>query len=67
MPPPVEAQWALVERSLRQAATLLGESPTLLLHGGGAEALLPQLMSADYAPSLVLEGLAQWARAGNSR
>lgn len=57
----------LIERSLRQAATLLGEPPALLLHGGGAETLLAQLPSAEHAPSLVLEGLAQWARAGIAR
>lgn len=58
------AALGLIERSLHQATALLGEAPALLLHGGGAEALLAQLTSVDYAPSLVLEGLAQWARAG---
>ncbi|WP_368562483.1 type III pantothenate kinase [Pseudoxanthomonas sp. UTMC 1351] len=61
------AALGLIERSLHQATTLLGETPALLLHGGGAEALLPQLTTASYAPSLVLEGLAQWARAGIAR
>ena len=57
----------LIERSLAQAAALLGQTPALLLHGGGAEPLLPQLTSAEHAPSLVLEGLAQWALAGIPR
>jgi type III pantothenate kinase len=61
------AALGLIERSLHQAATLLGETPALLLHGGGAEALLAQFTAVEYAPSLVLEGLAQWARAGNAR
>jgi type III pantothenate kinase len=62
------AALGLIERSLAQAARLLGETPALLLHGGGAEALRGQLpAAAEYAPSLVLEGLAQWARAGIPR
>ncbi|MEJ1098174.1 MULTISPECIES: type III pantothenate kinase [unclassified Pseudoxanthomonas] len=61
------AALGLVERSLQRATILLGDKPTLLLHGGGAEPLLPQLASAEHAPSLVLEGLAQWARAGTPR
>ncbi|KAF1694615.1 type III pantothenate kinase [Pseudoxanthomonas koreensis] len=52
---------ALVERSLRQAALRLGREPELLLHGGGAEALLPLLPAATLRPALVLEGLAVWA------
>lgn len=61
------AALGLIDRSLHQAATLLGETPGLLLHGGGADALLAQLTTAEYAPSLVLEGLAQWAHAGIAR
>jgi type III pantothenate kinase len=61
------AALGLIDRSLQQAARLLGETPALLLHGGGADALLAQLAPAEYAPSLVLEGLAQWARAGIAR
>jgi type III pantothenate kinase len=60
------AALGLIERSLEQATTLLGETPALLLHGGGGDALLAQLAAAEYAPSLVLEGLAQWARAGHA-
>lgn len=56
---------ALIERSRDQAVSLLGQVPVLLLHGGGADALLPHLHDADPAPSLVLEGLAQWALAGS--
>lgn len=52
---------ALVERSQRQGAELLGAMPALLLHGGGAEPLLPLLPGAHYQPTLVLDGLARWA------
>ncbi|WP_141455522.1 type III pantothenate kinase [Pseudoxanthomonas sp. z9] len=58
------AALGLIERSLRLAARELGETPALLLHGGGAEALRAGLPEAEFAPSLVLEGLAQWAKAG---
>ena len=58
------AALGLIERSLRQAEQLLGKAPTLLLHGGGAEALAPHLPDALRAPSLVLEGLALWSRGG---
>ena len=52
---------ALIERSVAQAAQRLGGTPTLLLHGGGAPALLPLLGHAHFQPSLVLDGLARWA------
>lgn len=52
---------ALIERSLAQAAALLGTPPTLRVHGGGAPALLPLLPGARFEPSLVLDGLARWA------
>jgi len=52
----------LIEHSLRSASEQLGRAPKLLLHGGGAEALLPWLPKAELAPSLVLEGLARWTR-----
>ncbi|KAG0732551.1 hypothetical protein G6F66_014842 [Rhizopus arrhizus] len=52
---------ALVERSAQQAHALLGVAPSLLVHGGGAPALMPLLPGADYHPSLVLDGLARWA------
>ena len=52
---------ALVERSARHAQALLGVAPALLVHGGGAPALLPLLGHAHFQPSLVLDGLARWA------
>ena len=55
------ATLALVEQSLHAAAALLGQPPRVLLHGGGAAALAPALPDATIAPSLVLEGLAQWS------
>jgi len=53
----------LIEHSLRAATEQLGRTPTLLLHGGGAQALRPWLPKAEFAPALVLEGLACWTRA----
>lgn len=55
---------ALVARSLQAAVARIGRPPVLLLHGGGAGALLPRLPDAVHAPALVLEGLAQCVRAG---
>lgn len=52
---------ALIERSVQQAAQLLGQLPTLVVHGGGAVPLLPLLPAPIYRPSLVLDGLARWA------
>ncbi|TYT27063.1 type III pantothenate kinase [Luteimonas viscosa] len=60
------AALALVERSLAAAADACGAPVPLLLHGGGAEALLPHLRDAEHDPSLVLRGLAHWARSGPS-
>jgi type III pantothenate kinase len=56
------AALGLVAGSLDAAAGLLGARPRLLLHGGGATALLPHLGDAVHAPALVLEGLARCAR-----
>lgn len=56
------AALGLIERSARRARDL-GMTPRLWLHGGGADALLPHLDDARHAPTLVLEGLALWARA----
>lgn len=56
------AALGLIERSARHARDPLGTTPRLWLHGGGAEALLPHLDDARHAPTLVLEGLALWAR-----
>jgi type III pantothenate kinase len=57
------AALGVIDRSVAAATALLAEPPRLLLHGGGARALLPQLPHAGHAPALVLEGLARWARA----
>lgn len=54
---------ALVERSLARAAALLGHTPALHVHGGGAAALAGHLPVHVAAPGLVLQGLAHWARA----
>lgn len=56
------AALALVERSLQQARRRLDETPGLLLHGGGADALRARFPDAQLASALVLEGLALWAR-----
>lgn len=55
------AALGLIERSVRTGEGLLAAAPRLLLHGGGAAALLPLLAGAGSAPALVLEGLARWA------
>jgi type III pantothenate kinase len=57
------AAFALVAQSLEAAAIRTGSPPALLLHGGGAHALRTHCPGAVDAPALVLEGLAQWARA----
>jgi type III pantothenate kinase len=54
---------ALVAQSIEAAAALAARRPTLLLHGGGAGGLRAHFPGAVDAPALVLEGLAQWARA----
>lgn len=58
------AALGLIERSLAQAEQRLGARPALLLHGGGAGELASHLDHALLAPSLVLEGVALWARLG---
>lgn len=59
----VLAAAALLQHSAASAQRRYGTQPTLLLSGGGADALLPHLaMPAQLAPDLVLEGLAGWAR-----
>jgi len=62
----IGAAMALIERSLEQATYRLARQPQLLLHGGGAEAVL-RLLPPDtiYRPFLVLEGLARWVRHAN--
>ena len=59
------AALALVERSLAVATARLDTTPALLIHGGGADALRASLQDATWAPDLVLEGLACWARLGD--
>ncbi|MGV8931934.1 MAG: type III pantothenate kinase [Luteimonas sp.] len=58
----IGAALGLIQRSLDQAASSVGEPPALLLHGGGRAELRALLPAAIDAPALVLEGLAQWAR-----
>ncbi|HEY0504261.1 MAG TPA: type III pantothenate kinase [Lysobacter sp.] len=53
---------ALIAHSLDAARQRLGTAPRLFLHGGGSEALAPHLPSATEVATLVLEGLARWAR-----
>jgi len=55
------AALALIERSLAEAAREPGRAPTLVLHGGGAPGLVDRLPSARLLPTLVLDGLADWA------
>jgi len=57
------AALALIERSLTHATRLLGQAPSLLLHGGGSDPLRTYLADARSEPALVLQGLAAWARA----
>ena len=52
---------ALIEQSLVAATRRLGQSPTVLLHGGGSDALARHLPNATEVATLVLEGLARWA------
>ena len=52
---------ALIEQSLAAATARLGTAPTVLLHGGGSEALARHLPNATEVATLVLEGLARWA------
>lgn len=54
---------ALVVQRLQVAAQRLQAPLRLLLHGGGADALRPLLPGSQPRPLLVLEGLAEWARA----
>jgi len=52
---------ALIERSLAAATTRIGQAPSVLLHGGGSDALARHLPNATEVATLVLEGLARWA------
>ena len=54
---------ALVDRSLSEAERSLGEPCRLLLTGGGAAEVLPDLRgTAEHVPDLVLRGLAELVR-----
>ncbi len=55
------AALALLRESLQAAERLLGGSVAMVLHGGGADALLPQLAEAQLRPALIMEGLSGWA------
>ncbi len=52
---------ALIQQSLATATQRLGQTPALLLHGGGSDALARRLPNATEVATLVLEGLARWA------
>ncbi|HET7125905.1 MAG TPA: type III pantothenate kinase [Lysobacter sp.] len=56
------AALALIADGLAAARERLGIVPVLLLHGGGAPALQAALPDSILEPSLVLRGLACWAR-----
>lgn len=61
------AALGLIERSHREATRLLGQSPALLLGGGGAARLAQSLaIEHELAPALVLEGLAVYAAQAGS-
>ena len=56
------ATLGLVERSRAAALTRARQAPVVLVHGGGATALLPHIDGAMHVPSLVMDGLARLAR-----
>lgn len=57
------AALALIDHGLRDGERRLGAAPTLVLHGGGVDALDARWPAGtELAPSLVLEGLGVWAR-----
>jgi type III pantothenate kinase len=60
------AALALIETSREAAHRMLGQRPKLLVHGGGVDGLAYRLPDATRAASLVLEGLAIWARFGST-
>jgi type III pantothenate kinase len=60
------AALALIETSREAAHRMLGQRPRLLVHGGGVDSLADRLPDATRAASLVLEGLAIWARLGST-
>ena len=53
---------AAVDRAVSEARALLGQTPKLIMTGGGAPGLKPLIRSASLlVPDLVLEGLAAWS------
>lgn len=59
------ASLAIIKESVENAQQQLHAPIRLILHGGGAFALLSALSKAEYRPSLVLDGLAIWATSQN--
>lgn len=57
----VGAALGLIQRSLAEAESRVGSTPTLYLHGGGGDELRASLPQVRWSPRLVLDGLAQWA------
>lgn len=55
------AALALITDTRAAAQRMLGATPRLLVHGGGAAPLLAHLTDAEAARSPVLDGLAVWA------
>lgn len=56
----------LIERCHAKAAVVFGCAPTILLGGGGAADIGPELgLAYQPSPDLVLEGLAVWAKHGS--
>jgi type III pantothenate kinase len=56
------AALALLRDAREAARARLGTAPRVLLHGGGAAALQARLADAQVRASLVLDGLACWAK-----
>lgn len=53
---------AAVDRAVSEARAVVGQTPKLVMTGGGARGLAPLIRSeALLAPDLVLEGLAAWS------
>jgi type III pantothenate kinase len=53
---------AAVDRAVGEARALVGQTPKLVMTGGGAPVLRPLIRSASHlVPDLVLEGLASWS------
>ena len=56
---------AMVERAVREARTLLGRAPRVILTGGGAREVQALIrVSNTLMPDLVMRGLAVWAAQG---